>query len=162
MLLRFVSLLLLAAVTGAVANAQSASVFPPAAFAVHTVAILNETHNSGVLDGALGELREWNHWKIIDDPSSADLLLDFNRKSSHDGSSSDKPGSDGKPSYSYSMSFTSAVHMTATTKDGFSPFYTTTTNDDKQKAGRECVQAFIAAYQDAQRHQHPVPAPPGN
>jgi hypothetical protein len=158
---RLVSLLLLASGTGALVYAQNPAVFPPAAFAAHTVAVLNETHNSGVLNGALGELREWNHWKVIDDPSSADLVLDFNRKSSHDGSSSDKPGDDGKPSYSYSMSFGSSVHMTATTKDGFSPFYTTTTDDDKQKAGRECVQAFIAAYQDAQRHEHPPLAPPG-
>lgn len=148
---RSTSLLVLLAALPFSAWAQSGTVFPPAAFTVHTVAVLNDTHNAGVLDGATGELKQWGHWKVIDDPMSADVVLDFSKKGQRSGSSSDKPGSDGKPSYSYSMSFSSTIQMTATTKDGLTPFYTTTTEDDKQKAGRECVQSLIAAYQAAVR-----------
>lgn len=135
------------------ARAQSRPTFPAEIAKTHTAAIMNETHSSGVLDGATAELKEWGHWKVVDDPSSADLVLDFTKQKEHDGSSSDKPGDNGQQSYSYSMSFSSMIKMTATMKDGVTPFYTTTTKDDKQKAGRECVQALIAAYQDAQR-QH--------
>jgi hypothetical protein len=127
-------------------TAQSSAVFPPSAFKVHTVAVMNETHNAGVMSGATEALKDWGHWKQIDDPMSADLVLDFGKKSDHSGSSSDRPATDGKPSYSYSMSFSSKIEMSATTKDGFNPFYTTTTSEDKQKAGRACVQSFISAY----------------
>lgn len=131
--------------------AQNSSVFPPEFAKVRTVAILNETRAAGVTDGATGELKDWGHWQVVEDPNSADLVLDFTKQKQHDGNSTNKPGDNGQQSYSYSMSFSSTIKMTATMKDAVSPFFSTATQDDKQKAGRECVQAFIAAYQSAQR-----------
>jgi hypothetical protein len=36
-------------------------------------------------------------------------------------------------------------------KNGTTAFYKTTTDDSKKKAGQQCAQAFIAAFQNAVR-----------
>ena len=131
------------------AYAQKAA-FPPEAMAAKTVAILNDTKTGTVTDGATEELKQWGHLRVVDDPESAEIVLHFTRQTAHDRSNSQAADANGNPTnnYGFSYSFSSSIQMTATTKDGFAPFYTTTTKDSKQKAGTECVQAFIGAYQD--------------
>ena len=134
------------------ALAQSTK-FPAAALGAKTVAIENDTHVQAVTDGAVEEIKEWGHFRIVDDPDTADVVLRFSKKSSHDRSNTEKKNDDGTSSYGFSVSSSSSVTMEATLKDSFSPFYTTTTSESKQKAGVQCTQAFIGAYQDSRLKQ---------
>ena len=120
--------------------------FPKAVFAAKTVAIINNTHNEAVQQGAIEGLHRWGKLAVIDDPELADITLVFDKKSDHEGSSSQQPDKDGKPSSSYSLSFSSSVHMKATLKDASDPFYTASTSESKKKAGDECVRDLEQAY----------------
>ena len=121
---------------------------PKPVFAARTVVILNSTHNQAVEDGALEALKRWGKLTVVDDPDLADITLNFDKKSDHEGSSSQQPDKDGHPTSSYSMSFGSSIHMSATLKGQTTPFYNTTTSESKKKAGAACVtdlqQAYIA------------------
>ena len=131
---------------------ESGKAFPEAVLAAKTVAVLNDTRTQAVTDGAVAELKEWGHFRVVDDPESADVVLHFTKSTERSTSNSQtKNEKDDSTSYGFSVSSSSSIHMEATAKDGFAAFYTTKTDDSKQKAGRECAQAFIGAYQDAVR-----------
>ena len=119
---------------------------PHPVFAAKTVIIFNSTHNQAVEDGAIEALKRWGKLTVVDDPDLADITLNFDRKGEHQGASSDKPDKDGHPSASYSMTFGSSVHMSATLKGSTTPFYNTTTSDSKKKAGATCVTDLQQAY----------------
>ena len=112
---------------------------PKPALAAKTVAIINNTHNDAVSEGAIEALKRWGRFTIVDDSDEADIKLTFDKKSEHQSTSTQKTGDDGKPDSSYSMSFSSAIHMKASLKGGDSPFYTTTTGESKKKAGAGCI-----------------------
>ena len=124
--------------------------FPPEALQAKTVAIVNDTHSDDVEKGAETALKAWGRYQLTDNAEDADLTLRFDKTTDHNGASSEKTGDDGKPSYSYGMSFGSSIHMKAYTKSGFAPFYTTKTGDSKRKAGVSCVDNFREAYRAAQ------------
>jgi opacity protein-like surface antigen len=134
----------------AAANAQANGAFPPALANAKTIAIIDDTHTSGVSEGATDALRAWGRFTVVDDPDAADLTLRFDKSKDHTGQDSQKPADDGSTSYGYSMSFSTSVHMKAYLKDGTDPFYTDKTDDSKKKAGISCVRdfrtAFIAAH----------------
>ena len=88
---------------------------------------------------------------MTEDAENADLTLRFDKTTEHNGASSEKTGDDGKPSYSYGMTFGSTIHMKVFTKDGDAPFYTAKTGDGKQKAGAACANEFREAYRAAQQ-----------
>jgi hypothetical protein len=123
--------------------------FPKEVFAAKTVAIVNRTHNEAVEQGALEALRRWGHFTVVEDTDSADIALTFDKKSEHEGATTQTTGDDGKPSSSYSVSFSSTIHMTATVKGTDRPFYTATTSESKKKAGAECVTELQGAYASA-------------
>lgn len=126
---------------------------PPAALAAHTVAIVNETHNEDVEKGAEAAIRDWGKLRLVDDPDTADVTLHFDKTREHDGESSHKTDADGNPTdYSYSVSFSSKIHMHAYLKNGYTPFYSTTTDDSKRKAGVSCVDDLRSAYRAAHGH----------
>ncbi len=153
-LLAWTASLLIFPLTGATAQ-ESGRLFPPAVLAAKTVAVLNDTHTQAVTDGAVAELKEWGHFRVIDDPESADVVLHFTKATTHSTSNSQtKDQKDDSTSYGFSVTSSSSIHMDATAKDAFAPFYTTKTDDSKQKAGRECAQEFIGAYQEAVRTKH--------
>lgn len=119
---------------------------PRAAFGAKTVVILNNTHNSAVEQGAVEALKRWGKFTVVEDPDLADITLTFDKKSEHEGSSSQKPDIDGNPSSSYSLSFSSSIHMSATLKGDSAAFYNTTTSESKKKAGAECITKLQQAY----------------
>ena len=132
----------------------NASGFPSAALMAKTVAIVNDTHDPKVADGALAALRSWAQFTVEDDPSAADLTLRFDKTKEHSGSSTpQKTDADGKPvgdsSYGYSFSTSSQIHMKVYLKDGDSAFWTTKTDDSKVKAGMGCVNEFHTAWRAA-------------
>ncbi len=108
---------------------QSGRSFPAEALHAKTVAIVNDTHNDDVEKGAASALAAWGQFKLTEDAENADVTLRFDKTTDHNGQSSEKPGDDGKPSYSYGMSFGTSIHMKAYTKTGFAPFYTAKTGD---------------------------------
>lgn len=121
--------------------------FPRQVFTAKTVAILNHTHNDAVEEGALEGLKRWGKFTVVDDPDTADIVLSFDKKNGHEGKSTEKENTDGKPpDYGYSMSFGSSITMKATMKGGDSPFYTSTTSDSKKKAGATCILNLQNAY----------------
>ena len=135
-----------------VALAQGNGPFPAGVLEAKSVVILNETHTGTVEDGANEALKQWGHWKVTDDLDAADVVLSFRKKSERTTSGSTKPDDTGSSaSYGVTFSTDATITMTATAKGGFAPFYTTETKDAKQKAGRECVQAFIGAWQDEKK-----------
>ncbi len=124
--------------------------FPAAALSSKTVAILNDTHTKGVTDGAVEEFKDWGHLRVVDDPENADIVIDFTKEREHSTTHTQKTDSTGTPTdYGFGVSFSSKVKMTATTRNGATAFYTTTTDEGKKKAGRACVQAFIGAFQNS-------------
>lgn len=123
--------------------------FPKEVFSAKTVAIVNNTHNEAVSDGAVEALKRWGHFTVIDDADLADITLTFGKKSTHSGTSSQTTGDDGKPSSNYSMSFSSSIDMSATVKGADRPFYTTSTDESKKKAGNNCVRDLQGAYDSA-------------
>lgn len=134
------------------ADAQfNAHPLPQPALMAKTVAIVNNTHNSAVGEGATEAVKRWGRFTIIDDSDVADLTLTFDKKSEHEGSSTQKTGADGKPDTSYSVTFSSSIHMRATVKGSESAFYSTTTDESKKKAGSVCVLDLQKAYLAAPR-----------
>ena len=121
---------------------------PKPALAAKTVAVINNTHTDAVSEGALEALKRWGRLTVVDNSDAADITLVFDKKSQHEGTSTQKTDDDGKPETSYSMSFSSSIHMKATLKGNDNAFYTTTTSDSKKKAGSECIldlqKAFLA------------------
>jgi len=126
--------------------AQSSS-FPAAVFSAKTIAIINDTPTSAVSDGAINALKAWGQFKIVDDTESADLTLRFDKSREHQGQDSHKTDANGNPTdYSYSMSFSSSIHMKAYLKATDTPFYTTKTDESKAQAGISCVNDFRNIY----------------
>lgn len=122
--------------------------FPKAALAAKTVAIVNNTHQEGVTDGATEAIKRWGHLILIDDADAADITLVFDKKSEHEKTSTQKTGDDGKPESSFSMTFGSSIHMHATVKGASTAFYSTTSSDSKKKAGEACILDLQHAYLD--------------
>jgi len=119
---------------------------PKEVFAAKTVALVNNTHNEAVTDGAVEALKRWGHFTVIDDSDLADITLTFGKKSNHSGASSQTTGDDGKTNSNYSMSFSSSVEMSANLKGVDKPFYTTSTDESKKKAGNDCIRSLQSAY----------------
>jgi opacity protein-like surface antigen len=123
--------LLVSSFLSAAAVAQTAA-FPPSALGAKTIAVLNDTHTGTVEEGAEDALKQWGHFKLIDDPDAADVVLHFSKKSEHSTSSAQKTDANGNPTdYGFTISSDTTIEMTATTKDGFSSFYSTTTKEGK-------------------------------
>jgi hypothetical protein len=125
---------------------RSVHPLPKEVFAAKTVAIVNNTHNEAVEQGAVEALKRWGRFAVVDDSDLADITLTFDKKGEHEGTSSQKPDKDGNPSSSYSMSFSSSVHMKAALKGADTSFYTATTSESKKKAGAECIVDLQQAY----------------
>ncbi len=119
---------------------------PKPVFRAKTVVILNESHNSDVELGAVEALKRWGKFTIIDDPDLADITLTFEKKSEHEGSSTQKPDKDGNTSWGASMTFGSSIHMSATLKGETTAFYNATTHESKKKAGADCIVKLEQAY----------------
>lgn len=124
-------------------NIQS---LPKEVYAAKTVAIVNNTHNDQVEQGAAETLKRWGKLTLVDDADLADITLVFDKKNSHEGTSTQKTNDDGTPSTSYGMSFGSSINMKATLKGKTSSFYMTTTGDSRKKAGATCVNDLQSAY----------------
>jgi hypothetical protein len=124
---------------GAMWGQRSIRPLSRAVSAARTVAIVNNTHNEAVEQGAAEALRRWGRFTVVDDVDAADITLTFDKKSEHAGSSTQTTGDDGRPSSSYSMSFSSSIHMAATVKGERLPFYDDITSESKKKAGAACV-----------------------
>jgi hypothetical protein len=124
---------------GSAAAQRSIQPLPKAVLTAKTVAIVNNTHNEAVEQGAVDALKRWGRFTIVDDPDLADITLTFDKRSEHDGSSSQTTGDEGKPSTSYSVTFSSSIHMIAVAKGADRSFYATTTRESKKKAGAECI-----------------------
>jgi len=123
--------------------------FPREVFSAKTVAIVNNTHNDAVSQGAIEALKRWGHFTLTDDSDLADITLIFGKKANHAGTSTQTTGDDGKTNSNYSMSFSSSVDMSATVKGTDKPFYTTSTDESKKKAGNECVRNLQSAFDSA-------------
>ena len=148
---------ILCGMMGMAAAAQTGKgVFPESVFAAKTVAIVNDTHTLGVEKGAAEALQAWGQFKVVDDPQLADVTIRFEKNRQHEGHDAQTPDPNGKDtSYSYTMSFSSSIHMTATLKDADKPFYSATTEDAKAKAGTSCVNSFHTAFREARQQQKP-------
>lgn len=151
----FLRVVLMCGVASAASFGQAAkNAIPPAALTAKTIAIVNDTHDPKVQDGAVAALRSWGQLTLVDDPQVADITLRFDKTKEHSGGGTpQKTDADGKPvgdpSYGYSMSFGSKIHMKAYLKDGDDAFYTTQTDDSKTKAGTGCVNEFHTAFRAA-------------
>jgi len=119
---------------------------PKTVFAAKTVAIVNNTHNDAVTEGAIEALKRWGKFTVVDDSDLADITLTFDKKGEHESTSSQKTGDDGKPSYNYGVSYSSSVYMKAALKGEGSSFYSASTHESKKKAGAECVTDLQEAY----------------
>ena len=145
---RQILLLLLSAgsLAGALNGQRNVHSLPKEVFAARTVAIVNNTHNEQVEQGAVETLKRWGKLTLVDDSDLADIILTFEKKNSHEGTTTQKTNDDGTPSTSYGMSFGSSINMKATLKGKTLSFYTTTTGDSKKKAGASCVNDLQSAY----------------
>ncbi len=143
--------LLFAGLMGSAGAQMNVKPLPKPALAAKTVAIVNNTHNDALSEGAIEALKRWGRFTIVDDSDAADITLTFDKKSEHEGTSTQKTGEDGKPDTNYSMSFSSSVHMKAMLKDGDAAFYTTSTAESKKKAGTACILDLQRAYLAAPR-----------
>ncbi len=133
-----------------------ADAFPPGIFAAKTVAIINDTRTPGVEKGAAEALASWGQFKVVSDPQLAEVTLRFEKTRQHDGRDTQKTDDDGKnTSYGYSMSFGSTIAMKAFFKDAETPFYSTKTEEAKNKAGVTCVNSFHTAYRTALQQTKP-------
>ncbi len=136
---------------GSVSGQINVRPLPKAALMAKTVAIVNNTHNDAVSEGAVEALKRWGHFTIVDDSDAADITLTFEKKSEHEGTSTQKTGDDGKPDTSYSVTFSSSIRMKATLNGGDNAFYSTTTSESKKKAGAGCILDLQRAYMAAPR-----------
>ena len=131
---------------GTLSAQVNADAFPRAVSTAHTVAIIDDTHQPGVAQGAADAIKAWGRFTVVDDPDNADLTLRFDKEKDHNGRDTEtKDPKDNSSSYGYSLSFSSSIHMKAYLKDGDSPFYTTKSDDSKKKAGMACVSDFRSA-----------------
>ena len=138
--------------------AQTAnSGFSTAVLAAKTVAVVNDTKDSGITKGADAALQSWGQFTLVDDPDTADITLRFDKTKEHSGASTQgtDPNKPDNQSYGYSVSSSSSIHMKAYTKDGDTPFYVTKTDDSKVKAGMSCVNDFHTAYRAARQQAKP-------
>jgi hypothetical protein len=126
---------------------RSIQPFPKEVLTAKTVAIVNNTHNEAVEQGAVDALKRWGRLTVIDDSDLADITLTFDKRSEHDGSSSQTTGEDGTSSSGFSMSFSSSIHMSAVVKGANRSFYATTTSASKRKAGAECITELQGAFE---------------
>lgn len=141
---------------GAAVAQTGKAAFPEGVFAAKTVAIVDDTHTPGVQKGATEALQAWGQYKVVDDPQLADITLRFEKNRQHEGHDSQTTDQNGKDTnYSYSMSFSSSIHMTAFLKDADKPFYSTKTDDSKAKAGTSCINSFHTAYRDSRQQAKP-------
>jgi hypothetical protein len=146
-MLQRVSLLLSVFLLPALCLAQrNVGSMPKEVFAAKTVAIVNNTHNEQVEQGAVEALKRWGKLSVIDDSDAADITIIFEKQSEHQGSSKTTTGEDGKPSTSYGMTFGSSIYMKAVLKGSVLPFFKTSTSDSKKKAGSGCVTELESAY----------------
>ena len=127
---------------------------PAAVLTAKTVAIVNDTRDPKVADGAVAALKSWGQFTVVDDPQVADITLRFEKTKEHSGASTPgKTDADGKPvgdpSYGYSFSMSSQIHMKAYSKDADTAFFTTKTDDGKVKAGMGCVNDLHTAFRAA-------------
>jgi len=143
--------LAISGVSGAAYAQVNLRPLPKEALAAKTVAIVNNTHSDAVSEGAVEALRRWGHFTLVDDSDAADVTLTFEKKSEHEGTSTQKTGDDGKPDTNYSVTFSSSIRMKATLKGGGSAFYSTTTGESKKKAGAGCIIDLQRAYLAAPR-----------
>ena len=102
----------------------------------------------------MAALKSWGQFTVVDDPQLADITLRFEKSRERTGAGTpQKTEADGKPvgdpSYGYSLSFGSKIHMKAYLKDGDAAFYTTQTEDGKLKAGMGCVNDLHTAFRAA-------------
>lgn len=134
----------------------AASTFSAAALKAKTIAVVNDTKDAGVAKGAATALQSWAQFTRVDDPQVADITLRFDKSRERSGESTQgtDPNS-GKPSYGYSISSSSQIHMKAYLKDGDDAFYSTRTDDSKVKAGMSCVNDFHTAYRAARAAAQP-------
>ena len=147
-------LLRVALVCGVVFTAACAQTetkpFPDGVFTAKTVAIVNDTKQPGVEKGADEALASWGQLKVVDDPQLADIVIRFEKAGHHEGRDTQKTDGTGKPTdYGYEMSFSSTITMKAYFKDEDAPFYSTKTDDGKQKAGTNCINSFHTAWRSA-------------
>ncbi|WP_263384203.1 hypothetical protein [Granulicella arctica] len=119
---------------------------PKEVFTAKTVAIVNNTHNDQVEQGAIEALKRRGKLTVIDDSDVADVTLTFDKRSEHEGTSKTTTGDDGKPNTSYGMTFGSSTYMKAVLKGSVLPFFKTSTGDSKKKAGIGCVTDLESAY----------------
>ena len=125
--------------------------FPSAVSGAHTVAIIDDTHQPGVAQGAADAIKAWGRFTVIDDPDNADLTLRFDKEKERSGHDTQTPADqtgipkDNSASYGYSLSFSASIHMKVYLKDGDSPFFTARSDDSKKKAGIACVNDFRSA-----------------
>ena len=143
------------ALLGSAVGQTGASGFPAAVLTAKTVAVVNDTKDSGITKGADAALQSWGQFTLVDDPETADITLRFDKTKEHSGTStqSTDPNKPDSQSYGYSVSTSSSIHMKAYTRDGDAPFYVTKTDDSKLKAGMSCVNDFHTAYRAAARGQ---------
>lgn len=141
---------------GAAWAQTTAKPFPDAVFSARTIAIVNDTKQPGVEKGADEALAQWGQFKVVDDPQLADVVLHFDKAVHHQGRDTQKTDDTGKPTdYGYEMSFSSTISMTAFYKDDDKPFYSTKTDDGKQKGGTTCINAFRTAWRAAMAAKKP-------
>ncbi|MGI4827976.1 MAG: hypothetical protein ACRYFU_07280 [Janthinobacterium lividum] len=123
---------------------------PPAVLAAKTVAIVNDTRDPKVTDGAVAALKSWGQFTVVDDPQVADLTLRFDKTKERSGSNSQTTDPNtNKASYGYSVSVSSQIHMKVYLRDGDAGVYATKTDDSKAKAGMGCVNDFHTAFRAA-------------
>lgn len=147
------------AITLSTAAAQTTRApFPEGVYAAKTVAIVDDSRSPGVQKGATEALQSWGQFKVVDDPQLADVTIRFEKTRQHEGRDSQTKDPNGKDtSYGYSMSFSSSIHMSVFLKDADKPFYATTTEDSKAKAGSTCINSFHTAFRESRQQQTPQP-----
>jgi hypothetical protein len=93
-----------------VSHAQpNSNAFPAALATAKTIAIENDTHVDAITDGAADAVRAWGRFQLIDDPTTADVVLRFDKSKDHAGQDSQKPDpATGQTNYGYSMSFSTS------------------------------------------------------
>ena len=138
---------LLVCVSSAQTNAKA---FPENVFTAKTIASGNDTKQPGGEKGADDARVSWGQFKIVDDPQLADVVIRFEKAGHHEGRDTQKNDATGKPTdYGYEMSFSSTITMKAYFKDDEAAFYSTKTDDSKQKAGTFCINSFHTAWRSA-------------
>ncbi len=132
--------------TASMVAQSNAQPWPKEARSAKTVAIVNNTHNDAVAQGAAEAIQRWGQLSVVEGAEAADLVLTFDKKSEHQSNSTEKTGADGKTESGFGMTFGSSVSMKAKLKGAEVSFYTTRTGESKKKAGSACVTDLQGAY----------------